>query len=62
VAQAANLGARAEPELVQNVADMDSDRTLGEDQCFGDLAIGQRLRYQGRHFPLAAGMDRERTL
>src|SRR5918995_4636661 len=53
-----DLGARAEPELGQDVLDVRVCRPLGDEQFLGDLAIGQAARNQRGHLALTPG---ERT-
>src|SRR5207302_446307 len=48
-----DLGARIEPELVQDVADVSGDRTIGNEQAGGDLLVAQSLCDQPRDVQLA---------
>ena len=48
-----NLAPRAESQLGQDAADVRFDRTLADDESFGDLAVGVSLRDQVGHLPLA---------
>src|SRR5215204_7386547 len=36
------------------------NRTLRDEECFGDLSVGEPLRYQLSHLPLATGEGRRR--
>src|SRR5439155_3394919 len=48
-----HLRARVEPELVQDVADVSSDRTIGNEQAGGDLLVAQSVGDEPRDLQLA---------
>ena len=49
------LGARVQVELGEDVAQVDTDGALGDDQRVGDLAVGPALRDEDGDLALAAG-------
>src|SRR5579859_3083481 len=49
----ANLGARGERQLVEDVFDVRADRSLGDHEPFGDLPIAETLRDETGDLPLA---------
>ena len=56
------LGAVAEPELVEDVADVGLDGFLGDDEAVGDLGVGQALGDELEDFGFAWGEVFERGL
>src|SRR5690348_15978056 len=49
------LGSRGEPELAEDVLDVRIDRSLGQDQLFGDLPVPEALGHQLGDLPLPPG-------
>src|SRR5438045_4151636 len=54
-----DLGARGEAELAEDVADVGLDGGFGDDQPFGDLAVGPAARDQAGDFPFPCGEPAE---